>query len=152
MESLFESFEGGEVIRRKGFALENGEVDFHLVEPTGMDRRMDRHDGRPAFLDAIDTGLAAMGRAVVHDPEDSASRAVWLLGHDIGHEPAKWSDAGGLLASTLDFRPVDIPRSQISPGALALVFMFGAHGLAGRCRQCGMDSLSGLDTGLFVGR
>ncbi len=51
--------------------LDNGEVNFNLIEPTGMDRGVyEKHVG-PLRAEAVDRLLAAIGGAVVHDPEDA---------------------------------------------------------------------------------
>lgn len=39
-EALGDSVEIGKIIGRQNFPLNDREVDFDLVEPTGMDRRM----------------------------------------------------------------------------------------------------------------
>ena len=36
-QTLFNFFEVGKVVRREHLALHDREVDFHLIEPTGMD-------------------------------------------------------------------------------------------------------------------
>lgn len=61
----------GQVVRRQHLALDDREVDPDLVEPAGMHGRVDRNDRGPALLQALDTSLAAMRRAIVHDPEDA---------------------------------------------------------------------------------
>jgi len=42
VESLGESGERGEVVRGEYLALEDGEVDLDLIEPTGMDGPVDQ--------------------------------------------------------------------------------------------------------------
>ena len=42
---------GKEVVGREYFSLEDGEIDFDLVQPTGMDREMDDNDLRPLCLE-----------------------------------------------------------------------------------------------------
>src|SRR5699024_5074416 len=100
----------------------------------GVHGCVDRDDPRPPVLDTIDTGLAAMGGAIVHGPEDPARRAIGLLGHDVFHEAGERRDAGFLLATAVDLRPAYVPSRQVGPGPLALVFVFGAHGFSGSGR------------------
>jgi hypothetical protein len=44
---VLELGEGREVVAGKQFTLDDGEVDFDLVEPTGVNRRMDQDDVGP---------------------------------------------------------------------------------------------------------
>jgi len=46
-QALFEFGQGGEIVRRENFSLNNREVDLDLVEPTGMDRGMKEEGVRP---------------------------------------------------------------------------------------------------------
>ena len=48
--------QGNEVVGSKYFSLEDGEIDFDLVQPTGMDGEMDDHDLRPSGLKTSDGG------------------------------------------------------------------------------------------------
>ena len=135
MQPLFEGVEGREVVGCRGLALKDGEVDLHLIQPTGMHRRVDRNDGRPLLPDTIDTGLAAVGGAVVHGPEHPTSGAIGFLRHHVLQEAAEWCDAGLVFAKPMDFGPTYIPGGQVGPCPLTHVLMFDAHGLAGSGRQ-----------------
>lgn len=55
-----ESAKIGEVIGRQELALDDGEVDLDLVEPTGMNRRVNEDDVWPLGLQTIGGALAAM--------------------------------------------------------------------------------------------
>src|SRR5574337_1849428 len=48
--------EGREVVGREHLALHDREVDFDLVEPTGMDRAVYGHEGRIGRLEPADAG------------------------------------------------------------------------------------------------
>jgi hypothetical protein len=52
------------VIRREHLALDDREVDLHLVEPSGMNGGVDRDDRRPATAKPLVGFSAAVGRAV----------------------------------------------------------------------------------------
>lgn len=39
LNAIFDGVEIGKIVRRQCFAREDGELDFDLVEPTGMDRQ-----------------------------------------------------------------------------------------------------------------
>src|SRR5699024_7981468 len=127
-------FETREVVGREGFTLQDREVDLDLVQPTGMHGRVNRDNPWPAFLDTIDTSLAAMGGPIVHGPEDPARRAIGLLGHDVFHQAGERLNAGLVLATTVYLRPAHVPGRQVGPAPLAFVFVLGAHGFSGRGR------------------
>jgi hypothetical protein len=51
---------GGKVARSEKFALDDRKVDFDLVEPTGVDRRMDQNDIGPLGAEPVGRRLTAM--------------------------------------------------------------------------------------------
>ena len=53
---LCQGGKGREVIGREQFSLEDGEIDFDLVQPAGMDGEMDDNNLRPLALKAPDRG------------------------------------------------------------------------------------------------
>ena len=63
---------GEKVVWGEHFSLEDGEIDFDLIQPTGMDRKMHDDDVRPLTLETIDGGQPSVGRPVVENPEDSS--------------------------------------------------------------------------------
>src|SRR5437764_11730406 len=98
-EGGLELVEGSELTGGEEFALNHGEVDFDLIEPTGVDGRVDEDEVGPFGAQTLAGGGSAMGRAVIDDPEDAVCGAVGLLGHDIGHEPVEGHDASLAFAS-----------------------------------------------------
>ena len=50
----------GKVARRKEFALDDRKVDLDLVEPTGVDRRMDQNNIGPLGAEPVGRWLTAM--------------------------------------------------------------------------------------------
>jgi hypothetical protein len=50
----------GKVARRKEFALDDRKVDLDLVEPTGVDRRMDQNNIGPLGAEAVGRWLTTM--------------------------------------------------------------------------------------------
>src|SRR5687767_5843562 len=85
-ESILDFLKRAEVVRRERLAFNDGEVDFYLVEPAGVDRSMHRDEIREGGFQAPNTWLAAMRRSVVHNPEHSSRVAIRRLGHDLGDE------------------------------------------------------------------
>src|SRR6266540_4773202 len=81
-------------------------VDLDLVEPAGVYRQVDEDEVRPAPLEAVDGFLAAVGGAVVDDPEDAARGGVRLLGHHLPDEPFEGGDP------TSGFGAAEDPRSS----------------------------------------
>ena len=66
-----DGFQVGKVIGREHLALNDREVDLHLIQPTGMDRGMDQRNTRIDLAQALLGRFAAMRRAVVHNPEQA---------------------------------------------------------------------------------
>ena len=50
-----------EIIRSKNLSLDDGEVDFNLVEPTGMNRTVHKNQSGVLVLEALDRSHSAMG-------------------------------------------------------------------------------------------
>ena len=78
----FKAFKVREVIWSKDLALQNGEEDLNLVEPTGVNRGMDLYGVRVPLGQPSDGGFSLMRGPIVSNPEDSLCRAIGLLLHD----------------------------------------------------------------------
>ncbi len=61
-----------EVARGKQLALNDREVDLGLIEPTGMDRRMNQNDVGPLAAKAVGSASATVAGAVVGNQEHVA--------------------------------------------------------------------------------
>jgi hypothetical protein len=66
---------------------------------------------------------AAMGRSIVHNPEDAPCLAVRGWGHHLVDQSVKRVYTGMKLAAAKDFGSVHIPRSQIRPSAIPVDFL-----------------------------
>ena len=143
--------QGGEIVGRENFALDDREVDLDLVEPTGMDGGVHQDERRPSGLQPRCGLLAAMGRAVVHDPEHAPGRPVGRLAHDLGHQALEGDNAIFRLAAAEEFGPMHVPGRQVRPGPSPGILVFDVHGAARPGRPRGMPSSPGLDTRLLVG-
>jgi hypothetical protein len=80
-ESLFEFRQRREVVWGEDLSLNDREVDPNLVEPARVDRSVDEDGVGPFGAEAADSFLAPMSGAVIHDPEDAASRLIRLSHH-----------------------------------------------------------------------
>jgi len=149
-ETLFEIGQRGNIVWRENFSLDDREIDFDLIEPTGVDRSVDEDGVWPCFPQALGGLLAPMGGAVVHDPKDTASGFVGFLAHDFSDQPIHRDDAALDFAAAEDLGAMDIPGCQVGPGAFAEVLMLNAHRTVGRRRQRRLFSAAGLNTGLLV--
>jgi hypothetical protein len=105
-----------------------------------------------ACLAANDGCLAAVGRAVVDDPEEALGGAVRLDRHDLIDEAAERSDAGPGLAATEEASPMDVPAHDVLEGAKALVLVLDAQSPSGSRWQAGVAAPPHLDRGLLVRR
>ena len=59
--------EVGEVIGGEHLPLDHGEINLHLVEPTGMNGQMDQDQVGTSSPESPHGGGSTMGRAIVHD-------------------------------------------------------------------------------------
>ena len=151
-ESVFDFVKRVEVVGCECLTFNDGEVDFDLIEPACVDRSMHGDEVGESCIEAPNTGLAAVRRAVVHDPEHAPSVAIRWLRHDLSHQAVERLNAGGLLATAEELRAMNIHRGQVRPGAAPRVLMLDTSGLAWTGRQGGMLSNARLDAGLFVSR
>ena len=152
MEAMGDFSGGFKVVGCEDLSLNHREIDFYLVQPTGMDRRVKRNNVGPLGHQPAVAALAPMGGAVVHDPEHAASRTIGFLGHDLGDQTLEGRNASGVLTSSEDSGAPNIPGCQVGKGAAPGIGMFDAHGVARPRREARMFPPAGLDAGLFVGR
>ena len=75
--------EAGEVIGREDLSLDHGEINLHLVEPTGMDGQMDQDQVGIISLESPHGGRSTMGGAIIHNPKDPWRLPIRLLFHDL---------------------------------------------------------------------
>src|SRR5215210_1966872 len=151
-EAFGQSVEVGEVVGGQNLALEHREVDLDLIEPGGMNRKVQEPQIRPGALQALDGGFTSMGGAVVHDPEHAISGGVVFLSHHLLNQRAEGLDAVLRLATTEKLSPVHVPGGQVSQSPLAFVLVLYAHRLGfTRGRLGRMAAATGLDGGLLVG-
>src|SRR5713101_263017 len=149
-ESVFELRQRGEVVRGEHLALDDGEIDFDLVEPAGMNGTVNGNDVAVGSLQTTHAGATAMGRAVVHDPEDPASGFVGWLAHHVGHQFLEGDDAGGRFAAAEELHAVNVHRGQVRPGPAALILVLDARGPMRTGRPGGMHAAARLNAGLLV--
>ena len=149
-EPLFEFGQRREIVGREDLPLHDGEIDFDLIEPTGVDRSVDQDGIGPFVAQTVGGFLAAMSRAVVHDPKDAVSGLVRLLVHDFADEAIHRSDSVLDFTTAENLGPMDIPSCQVGPSALAKVLVLDARGTMGSGRQGWLFPAAGLNAGLFV--
>ena len=114
-QSFLDGGQRGEVVGGKDFALDDGEVDLDLIEPTGMNRTMHDNQSWKLLLESGNAARPAMRGAIVHDPEDPARLVVRRLAHDLVDQSLEGGDAGLVFAAAKHFGAVDIEGSQIGP-------------------------------------
>jgi hypothetical protein len=114
--------------------LDDREIDFDLIEPTGMDGPMNEHQVGILALEPLDCPETSMRRTVVADPENPSRPAIGMLLHDLIDQAIKGGDFGFGSAATEEFGLVDVQGGQIGPSSQPLVFMLDFHRLTGLCR------------------
>jgi len=114
---------GGRVAQCEEFALDDGKVDFDLVEPTGVDRRMDQNDMGPLGAEPVGRWLTAMGGTIVSDQEHATRRTIRLPTHDLNDEALESGDAVLAFAATKKLGSLHVPRSEVGQRAGSGVFV-----------------------------
>jgi len=150
-QAIFDLSEAGEVVGSECLALDDGEVDLNLVEPTGVNRAVNREQVGKGLGQASHAGRAPMRGAVIHDPEHAPCVTIGWLSHDLSNETAERIDAGGFLATAKNLGTVYIERRQVGPSSTALIFVFDASGTLGARWRGGMFAHARLDAGFLVG-
>ena len=139
-ETFGDGFEVGKVVRSEDFPLDDGEIDFDLVEPTGMNGAVDQNDTRES-----------MGGAIVDNPKYAAGIIIGRPSHDLLNQSVKRGDSIARFTTAEHCGAVNVERSQIGPSAAPLIFVFNFHGRPGLRGQGRMKTTSGLNAGFFIG-
>ena len=101
------------VARGEQFALNDREVDLDLVEPTGVNRRMNQNDVGPSGAKAIGGAPATMAGAIVCNQEHAAGRPIRLMAHDLANQAMECRDAVLALAAAEQPSSMHVPRGKI---------------------------------------
>ena len=142
----------GEIVWCEEFALDHGEVDLDLVEPGRMDGGVDHDRVREGVGEPGCCGPAAVGGAVVDDPEHPPGAGVGLAAHHLGDQGGERLDTGSRGAVTDHPCLVDVVGREVGQGAVPAVLGFDQHRLPSRTGwAAGMDPLTGLHAGFLVG-
>jgi len=149
-QCAFEVGEIGEVAGREKLALDDGEVDFDLVEPAGMDRRVDQNEIGPFCTEANSGPAAAMGGAIVCNEENAMRRAIRFPRHDLSDQALERSDAGFALAPAEQLGAVHVPGREVGQRPGTCVFMLNVYRAPFGGRQRTVFAAPRLDAGLLV--
>jgi hypothetical protein len=122
--SLPEINKGKEVVGRKHFSLEDGEINLDLVQPTGMDGKMNDNDLGPFALKPIDGGQSSVRGSVVKNPENPSGGTIGFTCHDVLDQTVKGDDPGFGFAPSEQFCSPYVPGSQVVQRPLSPVFEF----------------------------
>ena len=134
-QAAFEAGKIGKIAWRERLALNDGEVDFDLVEPTGMDRRVDQDEIWPFGSQSSRGPLAAMGRAVVCDEEHAIRRTIRFLAHELGDKTLKRSDAVAAFAAAEQLGSMHIPSGEVGQCTGTCLFVLDVDRASRRGRQ-----------------
>src|SRR5712691_3108745 len=143
-------FQVGHIIGCQHLPLNDREVDLDLIEPTGVDRRMDQNDTRIDLTQPLLRSGAAMRRTVVDNPEQPFAGPIRFLSQHLGDKPAKGEDTRRRFTPAHDASPAHIPGGQILQSPAPLVFVLDIGGAAWGRRQGGMAADTSLDAGFLV--
>src|SRR4029450_1449191 len=106
-------FQVGKVLGGQDLALDDGEVDFDLIEPTGVDRCMDQNDTRIDLAQPLLRGFTTMRRAVIHDPKQPFTRPIGFLSQHLLDQPAKGFNTAPRFTPAHYVPPAYVPGGQI---------------------------------------
>ena len=151
-EALLEPFQGRKVVGGQNLPLENGKVDFDLIEPAGVDGTVNGNDAWIFFHKAFHASGAAMRGSVVHDPEHSPGLAIGRLGHHLSDQPIKGDDPGLSLAPAKELCPANVECRDVRPSSAPPVFVFDPHCFPGPWRKGRVLPGAGLNGDLLVRR
>ena len=104
--------------------MDDGEVDLDLVQPAGMDRRMNQNNIWPSGSEPVSRPPATMGGAIIGDKEYAARGTIRLLPHDLSDKAFERGDAGLALTPPEQPGAIDIPGGEISQRAGSRIFVF----------------------------
>ena len=149
-EALFKVRERGKIVRSEYLSLNDGEIDFNLVDPAGMNGSVYKESVGPSGSNAFNGFLTAMSRAVIHNPENTLSGFVGFTPHHLGDEPIGGSNAIFLFTVPEELGTMDVPSRQIGPSAFPEILMLDPHGSVGGSGQTGLLTASRLNTGFFI--
>src|SRR5215510_2839884 len=150
-QTPFDLLETGKVVGREDLPLHDREVDFHLVEPTGMHGSMHQNQIGVRLGQSTDRCVATMRRAIIDEPAAARRRAVGLPLHHLGNQATERHNARRRFTPPHDDSTPDIPGGQVLQRAAPLVLVFAAHRPLGGWWQAGMPPETGLDTGFLIG-
>jgi hypothetical protein len=149
-QSLLDFLQAGKIVWGQHLSLDDRKIDLYLIEPTGMNGRMNQDRLAVSLPKSSYRCLTAVGGAVVHDPENPTRRSIGLASHHLIDQSAERIDSGLVLASTQDSTVANVPSGKILQSASSLVFMFHSHGTSRPCRQSCMTPDAGLDARLLI--
>src|SRR5215510_16219263 len=130
--------------------LYDREVDFDLVEPTGMDRSMHDNEICVGHGQPVDRCWATVRRAVIHHPKNPLRGLLGLLFHHLRDQAPEWLDACRRFTPAHDNAPLDIPRCQVLQRTTPGVLVLDPLRPSGSRWQAGRASQARLNTGLFI--
>jgi hypothetical protein len=121
--------------RGEQLTLDDGKVDLDLVQPAGVDRRMNQNDIGPFGSEAISRPRSTMGRAIVGDKEHAARGTIRLLAHDLRDKAFERGDASLALATPEQPGAMHIPGGEISQRAGSRIFVLDTERTPGSGSQ-----------------
>ena len=92
--------------------MDDGEIDFNLIDPAGMNGGVYQKGIRPAGSNAVDCLLTAMSRAVVHDPENALGGLVGFVTHYFSDEAIGGSNAAFRFAVSEELGTMDVQAAK----------------------------------------
>ena len=77
-EALLKVGERGKIVRSEYLSLNDGEIDFNLVDPAGVNGSVHKKSVGPSGSNAFHGFLTTVSRTVIHDPKNTLRGFVGL--------------------------------------------------------------------------
>lgn len=145
-----QGFQVREVVWGKDLPLHDRQVNLDLVQPTGMDRRVDLNGVGIPLREPFGGEIPSVRRSIVGHPEDPPCRPIRLLLHGEVNQSMKRLDAGCAVAQPKQLGSPHVAGGHVGQRPTALVFGLHPSVLMGMGRRPRGQPPAGLDAGLFV--
>ena len=130
--------------------LKRGEVDFDLVEPTGVNGAMPEQQVSEAVAQAADRTEAAVRGALVNDSEYAARLTLRTLAHYLGALAVECGDAAAGLVAGADPSAVKIEGDMVGSGPASLVLVLDLARPAQLGGHSAVSAVARQDAGFLV--
>jgi hypothetical protein len=141
----------GPVMRCQYLPWDKRDIARHLIAPTGMDRGVDQEEARIDRVQPLLGRVAAMRRAVIHEPEQTWAGTLRCRCQHLAHQAATRLEAGRRCTAPPHVASAHVPGRQLWQRTPARIRVLPG-GRAAWCRgPRWLAAAAGLETGCLIG-